>query len=60
MAKAKCAGKIEDVEEGANDDAEEAASGTSMDYDYLLGLTIWSLTEEWVRRSHAFVCMTPF
>jgi len=53
-AKAKAAGETEDVEE--NDDAEEAASGTSTDYDYLLGMAIWSLTKEKVRVPHW--CMT--
>lgn len=47
-AKAKAAGETEDVE--GNDEAEEAASGTSTDYDYLLGMPIWSLTKEKVRR----------
>ena len=48
VAKAKAAGETEDVEE--NDEAEEApASGTSTDYDYLLGMAIWSLTKEKVR-----------
>jgi DNA topoisomerase II len=47
-AKAKAAGETEDVK--ANDEAEEeAASGTSTDYDYLLGMAIWSLTKEKVR-----------
>ena len=50
VAKAKAAGETEDVEE--NDDAEEAASGTSTDYDYLLGMAIWSLTKEKVRVPH--------
>ena len=50
VAKAKVAGETEDVEE--NDEAEEAASGTSTDYDYLLGMAIWSLTKEKVRRPH--------
>jgi DNA topoisomerase-2 len=50
VAKAKAAGETEDVEE--NDDAEEAASGTSTDYDYLLGMAIWSLTKEKVCIPH--------
>ena len=50
VTKAKAAGETEDVEE--NDEAEEAASGTSTDYDYLLGMAIWSLTKEKVRMPH--------
>ena len=48
VAKAKAAGETEDVEE--NDEAEEAASGTSTDYDYLLGMAIWSLTKEKIEK----------
>jgi hypothetical protein len=43
VAKVKSAGETEDAEEGANDDAEEAATGTLADYDYLSGMVIWSL-----------------
>lgn len=50
VAKAKAMGETEDVEE--NDEAEEAASGTSTDYDYLLGMAIWSLTKEKVCVPH--------
>ena len=51
VAKAKATGETEDVE--ANEEAEEAATGTSTDYDYLLGMAISSLTKEKVRmRSH--------
>lgn len=48
-AKAKAAGETE-----ANDDdeADEATTGTSTDYDYLLGMAIWSLTKEKVRIMH--------
>ena len=60
VAKVKSVGDTEDAEEGANDDAEEAASGTSTDFDYLLSMAILSLTKEKVRRSQAFLCMTPF
>jgi len=60
VAKAKSAGETEDAEEGANDDAEDGATGAATDYDYLLGMAIWSLTKERVRRSHALVCMTPY
>jgi hypothetical protein len=56
VAKVKSVGDADDAEEGANDDAEEAAAtGSSTDYDYLLGMPIWSLTKEKVRQSHAFV-----
>jgi DNA topoisomerase-2 len=47
VAKAKAAGENEDAEE----DEPEATSGTSADYDYLLGMPIWSLTREKVRLS---------
>ena len=40
-AKGKAAGETEDVE--FNEEAEEGATGTSTDYDYLLGMAIWSL-----------------
>jgi DNA topoisomerase-2 len=43
VAKAKAAGENEDAEE------DEPASGTSADYDHLLGMPIWSLTMEKVR-----------
>ena len=36
--------RTEDVE--ANEEAEEAATGTSTDYDYLLGMAIWSHERE--------------
>ena len=58
VAKAKSAGETEDVEEGADDEAEAATGAT--DYDYLLGMPIWSLTKEKVRRLHALDCMTPY
>lgn len=48
VAKAKAAGETEAVvEEDAEE--EEAATGASSDYDYLLGMAIWSLTKEKVR-----------
>jgi hypothetical protein len=56
VAKAKAAGETEDVE--GNDEAEEeVASGTSTDYDYLLGMAIWSLTKEKVRKHYRSGCM---
>jgi DNA topoisomerase-2 len=47
VAKAKATGENEEAEE----DETEATSGTSADYDYLLGMPIWSLTREKVRLS---------
>jgi DNA topoisomerase-2 len=46
IAKAKSEGEQEDVLEA---EAEEKATGASSDYDYLLGMAIWSLTREKVR-----------
>lgn len=48
VAKAKAAGEEEEVV-GADPEEEEAATGASSDYDYLLGMAIWSLTHEKVR-----------
>lgn len=48
VRKAKEAGE----EEHAQDDEEEQPVGASSDYDYLLGMAIWSLTREKVRLSH--------
>jgi DNA topoisomerase-2 len=56
VAKAKATGETEDAEDGANDEAEETTTGgTSTDYDYLLGMAIWSLTKEKVRRAHVLI-----
>ncbi|KAH9065029.1 DNA topoisomerase II [Lactarius vividus] len=46
VPKAKAAGENEDAEE----EESEAASGASTDYDYLLGMAIWSLTREKIER----------
>ncbi|SRR5216684_540694 len=54
VAKGKAAGETEEAED-ANDEAEEAATGTSTDYDYLLSMAIWSLTKERVRRADPFL-----
>ncbi|TFY75740.1 hypothetical protein EWM64_g8272 [Hericium alpestre] len=43
VIKAKAAGETEEVVEA---EEEEAATGASSDYDYLLGMAIWSLTKE--------------
>jgi DNA topoisomerase-2 len=43
VAKAKAAGETEDVVEEGEEPENE---GTDADYDYLLGMAIWSLTKE--------------
>jgi DNA topoisomerase-2 len=43
VAKAKAAGETEDV---LDNDGEEESTGAASDYDYLLGMAIWSLTTE--------------
>jgi DNA topoisomerase II len=45
VAKAKAAGETEEVVE----DDEEEQTGADSDYDYLLGMAIWSLTKEKAR-----------
>ena len=48
VSKAKAAGETEEViPDPDEDDAEE--EGTNADFDYLLGMQIWSLTKEKVR-----------
>ncbi len=55
VAKAKAAGETEDVvEEDDEESGEGGAAGNITDYDYLLGMAIWSLTQEKVR----FLCQT--
>ncbi|KAF8604983.1 DNA topoisomerase II [Ceratobasidium sp. AG-I] len=46
VRKAKEAGE----DEGAQDDEDEQPVGASSDYDYLLGMAIWSLTREKVEK----------
>jgi len=48
VSKAKAAGENEDAEEEAGEEATQSGttSSTSSDYDYLLGMPIWSLTTE--------------
>ena len=53
VAKAKAVGENEDAEEGDNDEA--TTGGASADYDYLLGMAIWSLTKEKVCRVHVLI-----
>lgn len=61
VTKAKVAGETDDADEGADDEAEEAATGgASTDYDYLLGMPIYSLTKEKVCRAHSLIHMTPY
>ena len=55
VAKAKAAGETEDAEEGTNDEAEATTGGASTDYDYLLGMPIWSLTKEKVRCAYGLI-----
>ena len=43
-SKAKAAGETEEIVEA--DEEEAALPGNSSDYDYLLGMAIWSLTKE--------------
>ncbi|KAI4908266.1 DNA topoisomerase 2 [Alternaria incomplexa] len=45
---AKAAGEVEDVQEDDSEDAETEVSAN--DYDYLLGMAIWSLTQERVEK----------
>jgi hypothetical protein len=45
IAKAKAAGETQE----AIEDEEEEVTGADSDYDYLLGMAIWSLTKEKVR-----------
>ncbi|KDQ54971.1 hypothetical protein JAAARDRAFT_196340 [Jaapia argillacea MUCL 33604] len=47
--RAKAAGENADVVD-ADPEAEEAATGASSDYDYLLGMPIWSLTKEKIEK----------
>ena len=45
VLKAKAAGEDEEVVD-ADPEEEEQATGASSDFDYLLGMAIWSLTHE--------------
>lgn len=49
VAKAKAAGETEDVVEEEEENEDGGAIGNLTDYDYLLGMAIWSLTQEKVR-----------
>ncbi|KAH7926207.1 DNA topoisomerase II [Leucogyrophana mollusca] len=46
VAKAKAAGENEDIVEQDEDDEEAGPAGSATDYDYLLGMPIYSLTKE--------------
>ena len=48
VAKAKVAGETEDAVD--DEDAEEEPSGSTTDYDYLLGMPIYSLTHEKIEK----------
>ncbi|KAA1475411.1 type II DNA topoisomerase [Dentipellis sp. KUC8613] len=52
VSKAKAAGETEDVVD-ADPEEEEATTGASSDYDYLLGMAIWSLTREKIEKLKA-------
>ncbi len=43
---AKASGETEPAADGDEEDDEADASGSSSDFDYLLGMAIWSLTKE--------------
>ena len=45
VKKAKAAGEVEDVVEEEDEEGDTSANA-STDYDYLLGMAIWSLTQE--------------
>ncbi|CBX94403.1 DNA topoisomerase 2 [Plenodomus lingam] len=47
---AKKAGEIDDVQEDEEDTDETEAGASASDYDYLLGMAIWSLTQERVEK----------
>ena len=47
VSKAKAAGELEEVVQAED---EEASTGASSDYDYLLGMAIWSLTREKIEK----------
>lgn len=50
VSQAKAAGETEDVVEEDEDEDSGSGSGSKVtDYDYLLGMAIWSLTKEKVR-----------
>jgi len=54
--KAVGVGETEDIEANNDTNTKEATSGTSADYNNLLGMVIWSLTKEKVHRP-APACM---
>lgn len=61
VAKAKAAGETEDVQlEDEEDEAEESVKDAgATDYDYLLGMAIWSLTKEKVCMPASSSCFHP-
>lgn len=54
-AKAKAAGENEEFQEDADEDEDDKATGANTDYDYLLGMAIYSLTQEKVS-----LCISAF
>ena len=54
VSKAKAAGETEEVVPDP-DEEEAEEEGTGADFDYLLGMQIWSLTREKVRMSNLSV-----
>ena len=48
VKKAKAAGETEDALE--DEDADEQETGSTTDYDYLLGMPIYSLTQEKIQK----------
>ena len=61
VSKAKAAGETEDVVEEEEEESEEGgAAGNVTDYDYLLGMAIWSLTQEKVRFLEQSAIHTPW
>ncbi|KAM5542176.1 hypothetical protein V8D89_004049 [Ganoderma adspersum] len=51
ISKAKAAGETEDVVEEDDDESEAGGAGGNLtDYDYLLGMAIWSLTQEKIEK----------
>jgi DNA topoisomerase II len=55
VSKAKAAGETEDLAE----DEEQEVIGASSDYDYLLGMAIWSLTREKVAQLYSLLFPIP-
>ncbi|OCH88973.1 type II DNA topoisomerase [Obba rivulosa] len=50
VAKAKAAGETEDALEDEDDSGDKSLNATTTDYDYLLGMAIYSLTKEKIEK----------